>query len=422
MLHAALTASNVAIALSSLLLAVSLIQKASLHYHLSKRPGVRAHSLASSYITSSYYAIAAAYAQAQNRLYSFFQGLFDGAPSESPDAVELAFGGKRLIITREPEHIKTVLTSKFTEYGKGKLFHRIWLPFLGDSIFSTDGKLWQYSRALIRPMFTKERIRELEIFDRWSDVLVSKLPPSGQTVDISDLFFRMTLDVTTEFLLGQSVGALDNPKSEFSRAFTEVQRAQVMLTFLAPVSWFVPTSKYKARVKYIERFIEPYIEKALHLTPAELEELSKSDREFTFLHNIALSSQDPKVIRDQIIAVLLAGRDTTAATLSWAMYELSRYPRIWSKLREDVFKHVGDSRSPTYEDLKNLTYLTHVLNETLRLYPAVPYNWRECSTSFLFNTSLTGMYSAALMRGGETHSRGLLQFAWPAGSTRHQDP
>ncbi|KAL3952501.1 hypothetical protein ACCO45_012444 [Purpureocillium lilacinum] len=355
MLHVALTPANVAIALPIILLILSLIQRARLRYRLSKGPESRLPALPHS----------TAHAQAQNRMYFYFQGLFDGSTRESPDAVEMTFGNRRLIFTREPEHIKTVLTSKFTQYGKGEFFHHIWSPFLGDSIFSTDGKLWQNSRALIRPMFTKERIRDLDIFERWSDVLVAKLPPSGQTVDICDLFYRMTLDVTTDFLLGESVGALENP-----------------------LSWFVPKGKYKAGIKYIERFIEPFIEKTLHLTPAELEELSKSDRDFTFLHNIALFSRDPKVIRDQIVAVLLAGRDTTAATLSWAMYELSRYPQIWHKLREQVLEHIGDSRSPTYQDLKNLTYLTHTLNETLRLYPAVPYNLRTC----VEDSSLPGQF------------------------------
>jgi len=97
---------------------------------------------------------------------------------------------------------------------------------------------------------------------------------------------------------------------------------------------------------------------------------------FTFLHALAKFTRDPKVIRDQIIAVLLAGRDTTAATLSWTMYELSNYPATYAKLREEVLSVVGPDREPTYEDLKNLKYLTHVLNETLRLYPAVPFNVR----------------------------------------------
>lgn len=93
---------------------------------------------------------------------------------------------------------------------------------------------------------------------------------------------------------------------------------------------------------------------------------------------MALFSRDPKVIRDQLMAVLLAGRDTTAATLSWTMYELSNYPEIWRKLRSRVLERVGPHAAPTYEDIKDLTCLTHALNETLRLYPAVPYNVRSC--------------------------------------------
>ena len=112
-------------------------------------------------------------------------------------------------MTREPEHIKTVLTTKFREYGKGERFHEVWSPFLGDSIFTTDGQQWSDSRALIRPMFVKDRVRDLEIFDKWAVTLISKLPASGQTVDVMDLFYRMTLDVTTDFLLGESVNSLN---------------------------------------------------------------------------------------------------------------------------------------------------------------------------------------------------------------------
>lgn len=146
-----------------------------------------------------------------NRLDQFYNNLYPiyGTP-ESPNCVEISFfGGTRFLMTREPEHVKTVLTSKFADFGKGKQFHDAWRPFLGDSIFTTDGKLWQDSRSLIRPMFMKDRIRDLEIFDTWAAKLISKLPPSGQTVDICDLFYRMTLDVTTDYLLGASVNSLD---------------------------------------------------------------------------------------------------------------------------------------------------------------------------------------------------------------------
>ncbi|KAK3315066.1 cytochrome P450 [Apodospora peruviana] len=363
-------------------------RKAYADYRIRKLGGVRSVLLASNPITGLAFFGDAAYKQMNDRLLDFYDGLFSkhGTP-ECPNCVEIAsFGIVRFIMTREPEHVKTVLTTKFGEYGKGHQFHESWSPFLGDSIFTTDGQLWSESRALIRPMFIRDRVRDLDIFDKWTTALMNKLPPSGQMVDMMDLFYRMTLDVTTDFLLGYSVGSLDNPTHEFVDAFQEVQRIQMLLTILSPFRAFVPKYRYKRGIRILERFIEPYIARTLALTPEELEKLSKSDKDFTFLHNIARSTRDAKVIRDQLMAVLIAGRDTTAATLSWTIYELANYPAIFRKLRNEILATVGTSRAPTYEDLKSMTYLTHTLNETLRLYPAVPYNLRAA----LQDTSLPG--------------------------------
>lgn len=172
-------------------------------------------------------------AQASNRLLDLFNTIFLYATPTSPNLVEInVTGGQRYLFTRDPEHIKTVLTGKFADFGKGEEFHRVWQPFLGDSIFTTDGKQWQDSRNLIRPMFMKNRVSDLKIFERWTDVMVKQFPPSGQTVNIQDYLYRMTIDVITDFLLGQSVNSLENPRSEFVKAFTVVQRWQTMLTVL----------------------------------------------------------------------------------------------------------------------------------------------------------------------------------------------
>ncbi|PHH92122.1 hypothetical protein CDD83_8795 [Cordyceps sp. RAO-2017] len=382
MLQVAVNPYQVALAVPCALAVVWVLLRLQLEYRLRKNPGIKAPVLANNPFSAIYFFWEAAYMQATNRLLDYYNGIFTRfATAQSPHVVELPFLTRRIILTRDPEHVKTVLTSKFTQYGKGTLFHDSWSPFLGDSIFTTDGHMWQKSRSLIRPMFTRERIRDLEIFDHWARRLIGKLPPQGRTVDICDLFYRMTLDVTTDFLLGQDVGALDNPNGDFTRAFTEVQRKQMILTILHPFRWLIPQKSYSDGIKVIERFMDPYIQSTLRLSPDELEKLSKSDKGFTFLHNIALFSRDPKVIRDQIMAVLLAGRDTTASTLAWSIYELANYPRGWAKLRAQVLEHVGPSRMPSYDDLKNLTYLTHTLNETLRLYPAVPYNLRSCVES-----------------------------------------
>jgi cytochrome P450 len=139
----------------------------------------------------------------------------------------------------------------------------------------------------------------------------------------------------------------------------------------------IPKGEYYQAIKRIESFIEPVIARALAVSDSQLEELSKSDEEYSFLHSIARYSRDPKTIRDQVMSVLLAGRDTTAATLSWAMYELANCPKSWARLRREVIAVLGTTGRPTYETLKDLQHLRHILNETLRLHPAVPMNMRQ---------------------------------------------
>ena len=137
-----------------------------------------------------------------------------------------------------------------------------------------------------------------------------------------------------------------------------------------------PRGTYNRGIKIIDEFVLPFVHSALALPLEELEKRTKSEKSFTFLHALASYTRDPQVIRDQAVSVLLAGRDTTAATLSWAVYELSNYPQVYAKLRTEILNRVGPTRAPTYEDLKNMPYLRHTINETLRLYPAVPYNIR----------------------------------------------
>ncbi|EFQ30109.1 cytochrome P450 [Colletotrichum graminicola] len=357
-------------------------------YNIKKSGGVRAPVISSNPITAIPVFIRVGRAQLRHQLLDGFNSLFSVATPESPHTIEMTFSGKvRFLITREPEHIKTILTSKFADFGKGPMFHEGWSPFLGDSIFTTDGKVWQENRSLIRPMFVKDRVSDLAIFDKWTTTMIGMFPASGVTFDISDLFYRMTLDVTTDFLLGHSVNSLGNPRHLFAQAFNDVQRYQMFYTIMAPFQRFLPHGKYNRGIKLIEEFILPFIQEALALPPSELEKLTKSDKDFTFLHNIARCTRDPKVIRDQLVAILLAGRDTTAATLSWTLYELARYPDVYAKLRHEVLTTVGPRRAPSYEDLKSMKYLANCLQETLRLYPAVPYNVRSALTT----TTLPGL-------------------------------
>ncbi|CRK39979.1 hypothetical protein BN1723_015637 [Verticillium longisporum] len=211
--------------------------------------GVRAPIIASNPVTALSVFVKLGRAQAKHKLPELFTSLCNSATPGKARCIEITFFGRhRFILTNEPEHIKTILTSKFVDFGKGPVFHEGWAPFLGDSIFTTDGKVWQDNRSLIRPMFVRDRVRDLAIFEHWTDKMVSKLPASGMTVDVMDLFYRMTLDVTTDFLLGTSVNSLDNHKHHFAEAFNEVQRMQMIYTILSAYNTHVDLSAKRSAI------------------------------------------------------------------------------------------------------------------------------------------------------------------------------
>jgi len=64
------------------------------------------------------------------------------------------------------------------------------------------------------------------------------------------------------------------------------------------------------------------------------------------------------------VNTLLAGRDTTAATLTWLFYELSFHPEFYRLLRDEVMRVLGREGKPTYEDLKNMKFLQYCINES----------------------------------------------------------
>jgi cytochrome P450 len=286
-----------------------------------------------------------------------------------------------------------MLATQFSDFGKGEPFRAEWGEFLGDSIFTTDGAQWHSSRQLLRPQFSKDRISDLHCFEDHFQTLVKAIAnggpmdgeeqtidlekANGRTMDISDLFFRFTLDVTTDFLLGADTKSLCSLENDFANAFNGVQHFQNVLARTGNLRSIVPRYRMRRQLAVVESFINFYIDRALRLTPDELAVHTKSDEGYTFLHELASATRDRKRIRDQIMAILLAGRDTTASTMSWVIYELSKKPEMVKKLRAEIAEMVGGEEVlPTYEHLKNMPYLKAILNETLRLYPVVPFNVR----------------------------------------------
>jgi cytochrome P450 len=184
------------------------------------------------------------------------------------------------------------------------------------------------------------------------------------------------MDVTIDFSFGRELDTLHNGNAEFLEAFDRIRHTQSLIERAGPFNFLISRRQFRNDLRIIERIIEPSIQEALALPQETLEKLDTRDSTSTFVQQCATISRDRQFLRDEMMGIIIAGRDTTAMTLAWCFYELARHPAVVADLRRLIEKTVGLDREPTLEELKNMKLLSNILNETLRLYPVTPFNVR----------------------------------------------
>ncbi|ELR02562.1 hypothetical protein VC83_08941 [Pseudogymnoascus destructans] len=287
------------------------------------------------------------------------------------------------IATIEPENVKALLATQFHDFGIGKR-HRGLGALLGHGIFTSDGTHWERSRALVRPSFARVHVADLETLESHIQHLIAKMPRDGSTIDLQPLFYQLTLDSATEFLMGESVDILRSPPGSeqqlFGEAFDFAQKELNLRLRLGPFVWFYRNRKFDTACVRVHNFIDKFVAKALEFRRQSQAsgktnvEDEKQKGKYIFMNELALATDDPIQIRSEILNILLAGRDTTAGLLSNTFHVLARRPDVWAKVKHEVDQLEG--KRPDYETLRSMRYLKHVLNESLRLYPSVPQNIR----------------------------------------------
>lgn len=122
--------------------------------------------------------------------------------------------------------------------------------------------------------------------------------------------------------------------------------------------------------KEVHRFVDRIVHEALRATiPNDAEKpFGKEKERYVFLTELIKSTRDPKRLRDELLNILLAGRDTTASLLSNTMHALVRHPNVWKKLKAEI--ETLNGKKPDYETLRNLKYLKYVLNECTSPFPS----------------------------------------------------
>ena len=293
---------------------------------------------------------------------------------------ETTVPGRTFKFTTEPENLKHILSLQFKDFSIGQDRIRVFSSLLGDGIFTTEGAAWSHSREMLRPNFVRSQVGDFAMLQQHVDYLIQAIPRDGSTVDLSELFFKLTLDSASEFLFGESTNLLaPEAASEMGADFAKVYNRALEGLMKQFAIWkqfsLFRDRQYEKDVKALHDFVEVFVEKAFQQAKTPEAEEKGSER-YIFLHELVKETQDKVRIRSELLNILLAGRDTTASLLTTLFFDLSTRPEIWAKLQAEVDQLNG--AAPTYRDIKDMKYLRYVMNECmseilLHLYLSIRY-------------------------------------------------
>ena len=317
-------------------------------------------------------------ADSSGGILDFFHAAFESTGS----TFEHYLLGLCAIDTRDPENIEAILGSQFNEFSLGDRPDNF-RPLLGHGIFTRDGPAWKASRDLIRPQFMQTRNKSFPLMQQGIEKFLSKVQKECQgtdTIDLQPLFFRLTLETTMMVLCGKPLEELQSPElggeEAFAQAFSYAQHRLHQRARVGPFYWLIAGREFRRSCELVHNSVDRIVASALHEQTLKTD--PKGSDRYIFLDSLMSSTQDPTVLRDQLINILLAGRDTTACLLSWVFKSLARHQDIQADLRAECLnlESFRTGSFPTAAEVKGMKLLNNVLSETLRLYPSVPLNSR----------------------------------------------
>ncbi len=226
---------------------------------------------------------------------------------QTGNTVEQCFIGTPAFDTIDPANLEALLSTKSKDFCFGRR-RDLTFPLLGDGIFLQEGAAWKHSRELLRGPLQHRHYEHLDVFKQSVDDLIQTLSSQPDVVDLQPLFFLLTLDVSTEFLFGESVRSLKAPKSAseqtFGNAFNTAQAVVAKRFRLPDLYWMIGGSKFQKACDDVHHFANQIIDRNLASR--------NSKRSGVFLDLLAESTADRDALRGQILNLLAAGRDSTA--------------------------------------------------------------------------------------------------------------
>ncbi|PIA49824.1 hypothetical protein AQUCO_01300516v1 [Aquilegia coerulea] len=305
------------------------------------------------------------------------------------------------IYTADPVNVEYILKTNFSNYTKGQYNYGIMKDLFGDGIFAVDGEKWRHQRKLASYEFSTKVLRDFSsaVFRKNAAKLVAKISEVAsfnKPVDLQDLLMKSTLDSIFKVGFGIELNSLSGT-DEFGNQFTKAFDDSNVIVYWRFVDPFWKLKRFlnigaEASLKKNIQIIDDFVFQAIRSKREQMKsENGNKVKEDILSRFIIESANDPehmtdRYLRDIILNFIIAGKDTSANTLTWFFYMLCKNPLIQEKVSQEVREatNVEDATSInrfaerlTEEALDKMQYLHAALSETLRLYPAVPVDGKS---------------------------------------------
>jgi len=299
---------------------------------------------------------------------------------------KLSFGPKSFVVVSDPAYAKQILSTNSIKYSKG-LLSEILDFVMGTGLIPADGEIWKVRRRAIVPALHKKYVASM--VDMFGDCALhgcnnlDKAVKEGRSVNMENYFSRLALDIIGKAVFNYDFDSLTHDDPVIEAVYTVLREAEHRST--APIAyWEFPGAKQiiprqrdcVQALQIVNNTLDELIAKSKKLVEEEEEEFVEeflSEADPSILHFLIASGDQisSKQLRDDLMTMLVAGHETTAAVLTWTLYLLACHPQIADRVRQEVDEVLGD-RKVTIEDMRELRFTTRVINEGMRLYPQPP--------------------------------------------------
>jgi len=310
----------------------------------------------------------------------------------------LAFGPKAFLVVNDPVMARHVLMESSPEqYCKGMLAE-ILEPIMGKGLIPADPATWKVRRRAIVPGFHKRWLnRMVTLFADRAEILVDDLAPKadeGRIIDMEERFCSVTLDIIGKAVFNYDFGSVTKESPIVKAVYRVLREAEHRSSSFIPYwnlpyadQWMAGQVEFRRDMTMLDDILADLINKAVSTRrEASIEELEQRDNEddpslLRFLVDMRGEDLSSMVLRDDLMTMLIAGHETTAAMLTWTLFELSQGdPGLLREIQSEVRTVLKGKDRPDYDDIAAMKKLRYSLIEALRLYPEPPVLIRRART------------------------------------------